>query len=91
MRTHGAVVGRRFRSVKKLTTKVRIGRGYLWGVFLLLPQRSKHPQEIVITPKASTSNLTVYSFIDMHILYLATGADGLSDLGKLRVVEHVAL
>jgi len=35
MRTHGAVVGRRFRSVTKLTTKVRIGRGYLWGSFLI--------------------------------------------------------
>jgi len=35
MRTHGAVVGRRFRSVTKLTTKVRIGRGYLWGIFLI--------------------------------------------------------
>jgi len=55
MRTHGAVVGCRFRSVKKLTTKVRIGRGYL---FLLLPQRSKHPREMVLTPKASTSNFT---------------------------------
>jgi len=28
-------VGRRFRSVTKLTTKVRIGRGYLWGSFLI--------------------------------------------------------
>jgi len=55
--THGAVVGRRFRSVMKLTTKVRIGRGYLWGSFRLLPQRSKHPRERVITPKASTSIL----------------------------------
>jgi len=35
MRTHGAVVGRLFRSVTKLTTKVRIGRGYLWGSFLI--------------------------------------------------------
>jgi len=35
--------------------KVRIGRGYLWGSFLMLPQRSKHPREMVITPKASTS------------------------------------
>ena len=26
------------------------------GVFLLLPQRSKHPREMVIMPKASTSN-----------------------------------
>jgi len=35
MRTHGAVVGRRFRSLTKLTTKVRIGRGYLWANFLI--------------------------------------------------------
>jgi len=35
MQTHRAVVGRRFRSVTKLTTKVRIGRGYLWGSFLI--------------------------------------------------------
>jgi len=35
MRTHGAVVGRRFRSVTKLTIKVRIGRGYLWGGVLI--------------------------------------------------------
>jgi len=35
MRTHGAVVGRRFRSVTKLTTKVRLGRGYLWGGVLI--------------------------------------------------------
>jgi len=26
-------------------------------VFLLLPQRSKHPREMVITPKASTSKV----------------------------------
>jgi len=36
MRTHGAVVGRRFRSVTNLTTKVIIGsRGYSWGSFLI--------------------------------------------------------
>ena len=31
------------------------------GVFLLLPQRSKHPREMVITPKASTSNFSPLS------------------------------
>jgi len=44
MRTHGAVVGRRFRSVTKLTTKVRIGgRGYLRGSFLIAAAALKTP------------------------------------------------
>jgi len=43
MRTHGAVVGRRFRSVTKLTTKVRIGRGYLWGSLLIAAAALKTP------------------------------------------------
>jgi len=43
MRTHGAVVGRRFRSVTKLTTKVRISRGYLWGSFLIAAAALKTP------------------------------------------------
>jgi len=44
MRTHGAVVGRRFRSVTKLTNKVRIGgRGYLWGRFLIAAAALKTP------------------------------------------------
>ena len=36
-------------------TKVRLD--WYEGVFLLLQQRSKHPREMVITPKASTSLL----------------------------------
>jgi len=43
MRTHGAVVGRRVRSVTKLTTKVRIGRGYVWGSFLIAAAALKTP------------------------------------------------
>jgi len=43
MRTHGAVVDRPFRSVTKLTTKVRIGRGYLWGSFLIAAAALKTP------------------------------------------------
>jgi len=43
MRTHEAVVGRRFRRVTKLTTKVRIGRGYLWGSFLIAAAALKTP------------------------------------------------
>jgi len=42
-------VGRRFRSVTKLRLE------WYGGVFLLLQQRSKHPGEMVITSKASTS------------------------------------
>jgi len=44
MRTHGAVVGRRFRSVTKLTTKVSTGvRGYLWVSFLIAAAAFKTP------------------------------------------------
>jgi len=42
-------VGRRVRSVTKLRLE------WYGKVFLLLQQRSKHPREMVITPKASTS------------------------------------
>jgi len=38
---------------KRCETKVRM----VWGVFLLLQQRSKHPREMVTTPKASTLKL----------------------------------
>jgi len=66
MRTHGAVVGRRFRSVTKLTTKVRIGRGYLWGIFFIVAAAlKKHPREMIITSKASTS-----------VLHLQAGVQG---------------
>ena len=34
---------RRLRSVTKLTTKVRIGRGYLWGSFLIAAAALKTP------------------------------------------------
>ena len=46
-------VGRRLRSVTKLVLE------WYWGVCLLLQQRSKHPREMFITPKASTSNLSI--------------------------------
>jgi len=42
MRTHGAVVGRQFRSVAKLT-KVRKGRGYLCESFLIAAAALKTP------------------------------------------------
>ena len=42
-------VCRRFRSVTKLRLES------YWGAFLLLQQRSKHSEEMVITPKASIS------------------------------------
>ena len=41
-------VGRRVRSVTKLRLE------WYGGVFLLLQQHSKHPREMIITPKAST-------------------------------------
>ena len=53
-------VGRRFRSVTKLRLE------WYGGVFLLLQQRSKHPQEMVITPKASTS-----LFVGVYHLFIA--------------------
>ena len=40
-------------------TKLRLE--WYWGVFLLLQQRSKHPREVVITPKASTTHLSAAS------------------------------
>jgi len=43
MRTHGAVVGRRFRRATKLTTKVTLVRGYLWGSFLIAAAALKTP------------------------------------------------
>ena len=50
-------VGRRFRSVTKLT---KLRKGGYGGVFLFLQQRSKHPREMVITPKASTSLFSLH-------------------------------
>jgi len=51
-------VGRRFRSA----TKLRLA--WYGGVFLLLllQQRSKHPREMVIPPKASTSLFLLFPF-----------------------------
>jgi len=46
-------VGRRFRSVTKPWLE------WYGGVFLLLQQRSKHPREMIITPKASTLSFVV--------------------------------
>jgi len=46
-------VGHRFRSATKLRLE------WYGGVFLLLQQRSKHPREMVITSKASTSHFIV--------------------------------
>jgi len=47
-------LGRRFRRVVKQTLE------WHGGVFLLLQQRSKHPLEMVITPKASTSRFETH-------------------------------
>jgi len=50
-------VGRRVRSM----TKVRLK--WHGGVIVLLQQRPKHPREMVITPKASTSNRMMCLFV----------------------------
>ena len=55
-------VGRRFRSVMKL--KLEWGYG---GVVLLVQQRSEHPREMVITPKASTSLFWTGSISGVYI------------------------
>ena len=68
-------VGRRFRSV----TKLRLECGY-GGVFLLLQQRSKHPQKMVVTPKASTSRFSLY--IDIYryrFMHISTLCHGVAD------------
>jgi len=64
MRTHGAVVGRRFRSVTKLTTKVKIGgRGYAWGSFLIAAAALKPPTRNGYT--AQGVNLNFYLSADL--------------------------
>jgi len=65
MRTHGAVVGRRFRSITKLTTKVRIGgRGYLWGSFLIAAAALKTPTRNGYN--AQGVNLKFYEHVDLE-------------------------
>jgi len=51
------------------------------GVFLLLPQRSKHPREMVITPKASTSICVVFF---AGVPGIATSQNGGSGEGNRR-------
>ena len=69
MRTHGAVVGRRFRSVTKLTTKVRIGRGYLCGSFLIAAAALKTPTRNGYNAQGVNLNIHVYLciYIYMHV------------------------
>ena len=52
-------VGCRFRSVMKLRL------GWYGGVSLLLQQRSTHPREMAIPPKASTSHFEFSSWLDL--------------------------
>jgi len=65
MRAHGAFVGRRFRSVTKLTTKVRVGRGYLWGSFLIAAAALKTPTRNGYN--AQGANLEFYVYMHMYI------------------------
>ena len=67
MRTHGAVVGRRFRSVTKLTTKVRIGRDYLWGSFLIAAAALKTPTRNCYNAQGVNLNFYVYLYVTMSI------------------------
>jgi len=60
MRTHGAVVGRRFRSVTKLTTKVRVDRGYLCGSFLIAAAALKTPTRNGYNAQGVNLNVHVY-------------------------------
>jgi len=63
-RTGGDASGRRVRSVAKLRLQ-RYG-----GAFLLLPQRSRRPREMVVTPKASTSlslSLYIYKYLSLSL------------------------
>jgi len=63
-------VGRRFRSVTKLRLE------WYGGVFLLLQQRSKHPREIVITPKASTSRFPFFRWANGSLARRRPDAEG---------------
>jgi len=52
-------LGRSFRSVTKLTTKVRIGRGYLWGSFLIAAAALKTPTRNGYNPEGVNLNFCV--------------------------------
>jgi len=101
MRTHGAVVGRRFRSVTKLTTKVRIGRGYLWESFLIAAAALKTPTRNGYNTQGFNLNFPVYISIHTYIsihkyidkLHAAQGAEELAEfrqLGHAYAVRQVA-
>jgi len=70
MRTHGAVVGRRFRSVTKLTTKVRIGRGYLWGSFLIAAAALKTPTRNGYNAQGVNLNIRMSSPVGLVLIVL---------------------
>jgi len=82
MRTHGAVVSRRFRSITKLATKVRIGRGYLWGSLLTVAAALK-------TPTRNGYNAQGVNLKSIYInIYVAPGSlrlTPLSDRTGLRI------
>ena len=68
-----SIVGHRFRSVTKLTTKVRIGRGYLWGSFLIAAAALKTPtrngynaQGVNLNFAASDLKASLYTHTHTH-------------------------
>jgi len=77
MRTHGAVVGRWFRSVTKLNTKVRIGKGYLWGSFRIAAAALKTPTRNGYTAQGVNLNffLQVRASVGLdQCTYMITGS-----------------
>ena len=73
MRTHGAVVGRRFRSVTKFTTKVRIGRGYSWGSFLIAAAALKTPTRNGYNAQGVNLNIYITTFLLLLLFILDSG------------------
>jgi len=78
MRTHGAVVGRRFRSVTKLTTTARIGRGYVWGRFLIAAAALKTPTRNSYNAQGVNLNLNdpLYALTSLR-LFASSSSSGL--------------
>ena len=105
MRTHGAVVGRRFRSFTKLTTKVRIGRGYLWGRFLIAAAALKTPTRngytaqdvnLKFATKHTTSGKTlvcathyVHMQVDFSTIYMLVYAVCMIDSNTRDTLLHI--
>jgi len=89
MRTHGAVVGRRFRSVTKLTTKVRICRGYLWGSFLIAAAALKTPTGNGYNAQGVNLNLHFRSQVGDSMSI--SGPWGMNELLHLSTHDHAVM